>query len=108
MELVVGNRVGAHIGPHVVRGPCRQRAVFPQAVLRVPFAERQVAERQRLLAAQAGNPAALAGQGAAQRLDLADGAACLAQAKARSEEHTSAIKSLMRISYADFCLKTKK
>src|SRR3546814_9750299 len=26
----------------------------------------------------------------------------------RSEEHTSEIKSLMRISYADFCLKKKK
>src|SRR3546814_10130210 len=27
---------------------------------------------------------------------------------ARSEEHTSELQSLMRISYADFCLKTKK
>src|SRR3546814_5229185 len=26
----------------------------------------------------------------------------------RSEEHTSELKSLMRISYADFCLKKKK
>src|SRR3546814_1977742 len=26
----------------------------------------------------------------------------------RSEEHTSELQSLMRISYADFCLKTKK
>src|SRR3546814_8838482 len=26
----------------------------------------------------------------------------------RSEEHTSALQSLMRISYADFCLKKKK
>src|SRR3546814_6796598 len=29
-------------------------------------------------------------------------------AVARSEEHTSEIQSLMRISYADFCLKQKK
>src|SRR3546814_3721055 len=28
--------------------------------------------------------------------------------RARSEEHTSALQSLMRISYAVFCLKTKK
>src|SRR3546814_8177926 len=28
--------------------------------------------------------------------------------EARSEEHTSELQSLMRISYADFCLKTKK
>src|SRR3546814_7727071 len=30
------------------------------------------------------------------------------QAKRRSEEHTSALQSLMRTSYAVFCLKTKK
>src|SRR3546814_1957799 len=28
--------------------------------------------------------------------------------RARSEEHTSELQSLMRISYADFCLKTKQ
>src|SRR3546814_1479765 len=32
----------------------------------------------------------------------------LDQALARSEEHTSELQSLMRISYAVFCLKTKK
>src|SRR3546814_7999388 len=31
-----------------------------------------------------------------------------AQARLRSEEHTSELQSLMRISYAVFCLKTKK
>src|SRR3546814_6374144 len=31
-----------------------------------------------------------------------------AQAQARSEEHTSELQSLMRISYAVFCLKKKK
>src|SRR3546814_982063 len=31
-----------------------------------------------------------------------------ARAPARSEEHTSELQSLMRISYAVFCLKTKK
>src|SRR3546814_2389755 len=31
-----------------------------------------------------------------------------ARAKQRSEEHTSELQSLMRISYAVFCLKTKK
>src|SRR3546814_2049519 len=30
------------------------------------------------------------------------------EAKARSEEHTSELESLMRISYAVFCLTTKK
>src|SRR3546814_1517145 len=31
----------------------------------------------------------------------------IARAKGRSEEHTSELQSLMRISYAVFCLKTK-
>src|SRR3546814_3556855 len=33
--------------------------------------------------------------------------AVVAQIRLRSEEHTSALQSLMRISYAVFCLKTK-
>src|SRR3546814_4097216 len=37
-------------------------------------------------------------RGAALRLDLQQG-------PARSEEHTSELQSLMRISYADFCMK---
>src|SRR3546814_4791633 len=36
------------------------------------------------------------------------GAANLASIDARSEEHTSELQSLMRISYAVFCLKKKK
>src|SRR3546814_2547893 len=35
------------------------------------------------------------------------GARLLREAAARSEEHTSELQSLMRISYAVFCLKTK-
>src|SRR3546814_5483223 len=37
------------------------------------------------------------------KLEMQDG-----QAKVRSEEHTSELQSLMRISYAVFCLKKKK
>src|SRR3546814_4614317 len=33
--------------------------------------------------------------------------ACVAKAEMRSEEHTSELQSLMRISYAVFCLKKK-
>src|SRR3546814_9152101 len=39
--------------------------------------------------------------------DEARHAAAMASASARSEEHTSELQSLMRISYAVFCLKTK-
>src|SRR3546814_9494922 len=35
-------------------------------------------------------------------------AACAASGSCRSEEHTSELQSLMRISYAVFCLKKKK
>src|SRR3546814_10491730 len=37
-----------------------------------------------------------------------DGATALAEWTPRSEEHTSELQSLMRISYAVFCLKKKK
>src|SRR3546814_4242104 len=40
-------------------------------------------------------------------LVLADHAAGIAAGGARSEEHTSELQSLMRISYAVFCLKKK-
>src|SRR3546814_1354465 len=40
----------------------------------------------------------------AAALDVADGATSIV----RSEEHTSELQSLMRISYAVFCLKKKK
>src|SRR3546814_5262420 len=48
-----------------------------------------------------------------RRLHEDDGAATAARAEAlqghdRSEEHTSELQSLMRISYAVFCLKKKK
>src|SRR3546814_2286715 len=44
----------------------------------------------------------------AQRLDLTALIRFGAQARNRSEEHTSELQSLMRISYAVFCLKKKK
>src|SRR3546814_9564408 len=65
---------------------------------------------QRLLGFQL---AALVGRGAV-RIGLGDGRADRAEedeaadARLRSEEHTSELQSLMRISYAVFCLKKKK
>src|SRR3546814_5275754 len=46
------------------------------------------------------------GRGAPDR--LWEGHADLAHERNRSEEHTSELQSLMRISYAVFCLKKKK
>src|SRR3546814_5456553 len=49
---------------------------------------------------------AAVGAGVAAVLDQTD--ACLGRTQGRSEEHTSELQSLMRISYAVFCLKKKK
>src|SRR3546814_3654230 len=45
---------------------------------------------------------------AGSRLRVVDQRDGLQQARARSEEHTSELQSIMRISYAVFCLKKKK
>src|SRR3546814_10757284 len=45
---------------------------------------------------------------AAARTDLPDPLIRLGDLERRSEEHTSELQSLMRISYAVFCLKKKK
>src|SRR3546814_7917876 len=58
--------------------------------------------RARTAAGQGVRTAASA-QGAHPQLSVGRAAAA-----ARSEEHTSELQSLMRISYADFCLKKKK
>src|SRR3546814_1050354 len=47
-------------------------------------------------------------QGLCRSLDLSELAGDARFATARSEEHTSELQSLMRISYAVFCLKKKK
>src|SRR3546814_4718916 len=56
---------------------------------------------------QAGTRAARSGGGAAGPSTSAGGRSCRSRGR-RSEEHTSELQSLMRISYADFCLKKKK
>src|SRR3546814_3382313 len=54
-------------------------------------------ERERDIAQERSNPVEIARNAARQR----------ASASQRSEEHTSELQSLMRISYAVFCLKKK-
>src|SRR3546814_7885720 len=48
------------------------------------------------------------GEGAADRDDRLHDRDFALRHRLRSEEHTSELQSLMRISYAVFCLKTKK
>src|SRR3546814_4045560 len=54
-----------------------------------------------------GRPYSAAGQAPSGAADRA-GRTRLGVARRRSEEHTSELQSLMRISYAVFCLKKKK
>src|SRR3546814_9331792 len=87
----------------------RRRAQFETA----PPLRRQLPHRYRREAQQvrlAGHPPAL------RRVQLhfreyrawLDLGACLPVRQGRSEEHTSELQSLMRISYAVFCMKKKK
>src|SRR3546814_3112142 len=79
----------------------RTDTLFPYTTLfRSPGARGRRAELARL-----------EGQGPGDRWRARQGldqAQCAQEARARSEEHTSELQSLMRISYAVFCLKKKK
>src|SRR3546814_5277582 len=79
----------------------RTDTLFPYTTLfrsgadRAPCKRRDAAPRRRRLGQRAARDGA---RGAGGALRAADG---------RSEEHTSELQSLMRISYAVFCLKKK-
>src|SRR3546814_7422277 len=89
-KTVVVTGGGSGIGAELVRQFARQKC-------RVGFID--IAEGpSRALVAE------LEPGGAAVRYEAAD----LTDIPARSEEHTSELQSLMRISYAVFCLKKKK
>src|SRR6186713_2788272 len=85
VEPVVGNLVRAHVLPHVSLAPRGERVELVQTVVEVELALGERGAAGRMLAALAGNPCALAGECAAQRLDLADLAAALAQLDAAVE-----------------------
>src|SRR3546814_4002119 len=68
-------------------------------------------DRGRFAAADAQGGDAAAAALRAQRVDQGDDDSCTGctdRMPERSEEHTSELQSLMRISYAVFCLKKKK
>src|SRR3546814_6370536 len=72
-------------------------------------ADRRCRQRCRELSARSGRTAALLAVAVEPAAGGADvGAGDLPRAVGRSEEHTSELQSLMRISYAVFCLKKKK
>src|SRR3546814_2255080 len=105
------------LGNHLVRHPRCIRAVVDQDHLGTGGARDEVAcsgllrsacpghcRRQRC---RAGYAVPFSGTGGHDVEPLSGAGNCLA-ASERSEEHTSELQSLMRISYAVFCLKKKK
>src|SRR3546814_1542311 len=88
-------------GIHRIAQDARQRSVALQFVLRACLGRGRGIARLSFRCAQL-----LQVQEHRARLD--EGLGRLLLAEARSEEHTSELQSLMRISYAVFCLKKKK
>src|SRR3546814_1290389 len=98
-----------------------QRGLFAQAAYQVGVGDERFAEGDQVGLARfdvafgqvgvvvvVGHPGALVASlavGLAQRGVVERLVALLEVARARSEEHTSELQSLMRISYAVFCLK---
>src|SRR5262245_45678265 len=79
VETVEGNAVHAQVVPNRAFGPRGERVEFLQAVRGVGLALGELRAAGSVLAALAGDPGALAGERARERLDLADPAAKLAQ-----------------------------
>src|SRR3546814_2875439 len=91
----------------------RQRLAAAEQVLGRPALGDQQAQRLAVDRGAAGGPQDGGGRGQAVAgggevgAEPCPEAVAEADHLARSEEHTSEIQSLMRISYADFCLKKK-
>src|SRR3546814_8233296 len=87
--------------PHFARHPFLPRMVEERR------AQRDVRHQQPVLV-QRGRQVLQLRPGASLRCGGPANRAAAAQGAPRSEEHTSELQSLMRISYAVFCLKKKK
>src|SRR3546814_7423955 len=97
----------AHVRPRLAAGGRRLELRRPDVLLRrVPGHARRRAGRasHRRRAARTG---ARGGAAARPRAAAGEGARRVQVVHLRSEEHTSELQSLMRISYAVFCLKKK-
>src|SRR3546814_7943752 len=95
-------------GEHVVDDPAQVR---PGEVRVEPAAERLQAQRSELVDQAdglVGGDDPVRAVGGAQLLDRLGAVERHRLRRERSEEHTSELQSLMRISYAVFCLKKKQ
>ena len=77
MQDVVGHEIVAHEAVDLLPRPVGERVQLDQAALRVERGERRRGAVGRLAGPQPGEPAARAGERAAERLDLAEAAAGL-------------------------------
>jgi hypothetical protein len=96
VQRVVGHRAGPQVGPYLVARPVGQRIEFREAMPLVELLDGGVAARERLVAAQPGDPGALAHERARERRRLAQRAAVLAQVQARVEG-VRAVRSHVRL-----------
>src|SRR3546814_4009426 len=106
-SIFVGEKQRQHAGGDV--GICRvRRSVCQRAIIIIDLPvqglarELEAAEITLPMRIDVGTKGVIVAHGAQQF------GAALGPAKQRSEEHTSELQSLMRISYAVFCLKQKK
>src|SRR3546814_3611850 len=81
-----------------------RRIALAETAAEGPLQPRQVAARRRQRHVVEAEQCRIADAG----LDIRQGDLAVAREQQRSEEHTSELQSLMRISYAVFCLKKKK
>src|SRR5919204_4547080 len=72
VQRVVGDLVDVDVGLDALRVPVDERLDLPDAVPLAPLDAARAAPGGRLLAADAGDPGVVLGQGALERLDLAD------------------------------------
>src|SRR3546814_330373 len=116
-QQVAGGEDGAdggdhHVDPEELLGEARRRVVGGEDGGELAPEPGQAGEAERGHCGEAEHPSELGGleEDAAEPLDLEGVVAVLHRAggEERSEEHTSELQSLMRISYAVFCLKKKK
>src|SRR3546814_6128965 len=108
----LAQRFGVEITPTtmIIRRNSQQRMVIASGVEAYPNLIQMAYQAVRLLAGDIRPEQFMTGAGEEDGFfdALANGPVSATDPRVRSEEHTSALQSLMRISYAVFCLKKKK
>src|SRR3546814_1038984 len=95
-------RLSLVLGLAGLTAACGQKAETPDS------SEMTGSTDNMAMAPAAATPILAKGHGTVTAIDKGAGTITLAHGPIRSEEHTSELQSLMRISYAVFCLKKKK